>query len=199
MPQWDGSPPVNFSGLFSFYTTYVKTLYSTSVQQDEVPVKTLVELSIAFDHLADRWVRNSSEEYVVARAYERLVQACYAIFRLRVNKAKEQYRQLCKIDISSLDNGRFEPALQNLFNTIRSGEAEAIRLENSGLGSEKASLDQWQQVFNDCNRLEQEFYFNPSLNWAKKLGLETTIRHHLVGFIIGVLSSIVASWLWGFF
>jgi len=163
--------PKTFEDLFKFYHEYVKLLYSSVQAGGTLPIEVLFELNAALDHISRHWAYSESEEAVVDKAYAHLKRTCLDIFKLKVNDANDQFLELRSIETSILDNGEFDKKLIALYHKIKIEATEARRLEGESRNDDECTIKAfalWQPVYEDCIRLENEFYNHPKLHWAKK-------------------------------
>jgi hypothetical protein len=165
--------PESFEELFRFYHDYVKLLYSSVQVENHLPVELLFELNAALDHVSRHWIYKESENETVRLAYSHLKRCCLDVFKLRVKTAIDQYNELRRIDLSIVDNGTFENRLRALIQKIKQGASEARRMEGRTKEEKDGSIQAfaaWEPVFADCVRLEKEFYYHSSIDWAKRRG-----------------------------
>jgi len=183
--------PETLDELFRFYNETVKLLYSSVQVENQLPAEVLFELNAAFDHLSRRWIYGESERDVVHHAYSHLKRSCLDVFKLRVKTAIEEARELYRLEISLIDNGEYERNLKALVQQIKAGATEARRIEGRTKEENDGSIrafDAWQPVFEDCVKLEKEFYFHPSLNWAKR----TDLKHRTKKFVGSIVAAGIA-------
>lgn len=194
--QWLGGTPVTFGGLFNFYHSYVKILYSAVQAENVLPVETLFELNAALDHLSRHWVYEESEAKVVDEAYGHFKRSCLDIFKIKVREARSQYDRLCETDISIIDNGNFEKSLYRLFAEISVQATSARQLEGQpDQSSAVPAFDLWADVYIKCQQLETEFFLNDKVKWARKKGIRNTLFQQGPAFLTGVFASIIAALL----
>jgi len=182
--------PQTFAELFKFYHEYVKLLYSSVQVENELPTELLFELNATLDHVSRHWCYAETEKEVVEKAYSHLKRSCLDVFKLRVKKAVDQYNELTAIEISIIDNGEYERNLKSLIQKIRCAATEARRLEGLVKNAKDGNIqafEAWHPVFDDCVRLEKDFYYHPKLNWAKKNGLWRKVK----GFVLGVITGAI--------
>ena len=195
MTGWSAGEPVTFQELFDFYHNYVKLLYSDVQTQNALPVELLFELNAALDHVARHWTYKEEEKQAVAKAYSHLKRCCLDVFKMKVQEARNQYDNLNKIDTSVVDNGDFDRDLHKLFNQIREGASEARRLEGKTKDDDAVpSFERWEAVYINCVILEKNFFLHERLSWARKRGFLVFVRQNVLGFVLGVIASLVA---WG--
>lgn len=199
----DSSAPKTEQELFQFYHAQVKPLYSAVQLQNQLPVEVLFEINAAFDHLSRRWSYGYSEEQTVQKAYSHLKRSCLDIFKLAVKQAIDQFNELRKIDTSIIDNGQFDQKLLVLVDNIKRGAQQARLQEGNSKQDELQAInafDLWSPVYENCVILEKEYYLHPKVPWAQKkqkYGIWTDrIINAFIGFALGVLASIFASWIY---
>ena len=202
MIPWTGGEPKNFAELFSFYHVYIKALYSSVQAQNALPNEVLFELNAALDHLSRHWTYHEEEAQVVAKAYGHCKRACLDIFKIKLRETRKQYDELLAIDTSVIDNGDFDRNLRQLWHDIKTEATEARRLEGRAAQDDETVplFEPWEKVFIKCERLESEYYLHPKIEWAKKRALKRSLHQRLnnwiVGFILGVGGSVLASFLY---
>jgi hypothetical protein len=125
----------------------------------------------ALDHISRHWAYRETEAAVVDKAYAHLKRTCLDIFKLKVNDANDQFVELRSIETSILDNGEFDRNLIALHHKIKIEATEARRLEGESRNDDEATIKAfslWQPVYEDCIKLEKDFYNHPKLQWCKK-------------------------------
>lgn len=192
--------PHTFRELFEFYYTFVKPLYGGVQLSGVLPVEVLFEINAAFDHVSRHWAYDEVEAEAVARAFSHLKRSCLDIFKLGVKEARRQYDELRAIDTSIIDNGDFDRALLALWNSIKTGGRDARAQEGQTLDDDAQhvhSFDLWLPVYEDCVTLETRFYNHPHVDWARKKQVKSVWWERVVSFVIGVVASLVATWVLG--
>ena len=202
MIPWTGGEPKNFAEFFQFYHDYIKSLYSAVQVQNALPSEVLFELNAALDHIARHWTYQEEEARVVGKAYSHCKRACLDIFKIKLRETRKQYDELLTIDTSVIDNGDFDSSLRQLWHDIKTEATEARRLEGRAATDDDTIplFEPWEKVFVKCERLGSEYYLHPKIEWAKKRAQKRSIYQRLnnwiVGFILGVCGSILASVLY---
>lgn len=186
--------PRTLDELFKFYHEYVKLLYSYVQTQNALPAEVLFELNAAFDHLSRLWIYKEDEQQVVRKAFGHLKRSCFDIFKVAVRDARSQYDELRRLDTSAVDNGEFAGKLHALFAEIQHGAAEARRLEGDSKmdpGGPIKAFDLWQPVYQNCLRLENEFFHHKALDWASRRWWsrywKTTLLAAVLAFVGGAI------------
>ena len=184
--------PTTFTELFEFYQEKVKLFYSAVQAENELPTEILFEINAAFDHLSRFHTYGQSEKEVVAKAYSHLKRACLDVFKIILRDTLLMVGELEKLEISLIDNGAYEKELKALEYSIKQRAIEARRKEGDPLTAE-ADIDVpafalWLPVFEDCLKLQEEFYHHPAVDWAKKKGRWMSTK----SLIISTLASAVA-------
>ena len=193
------SKPKTFDELFQFYHDYVKLLYSSVQAGGVLPIEVLFELNAALDHISRHWAYNETEEQVVEKAYSHFKRGCLDVFKIKVRDASIQFEELRKIDTSILDNGEFDRNLIALYHKIKMAATEARRLEGQTKNDDDSSIkafDLWQPVFDDCVKLEQEFYNHSKLNWAKKRMFFLRRKDFWIGAITALIIGLITPTEW---
>ena len=188
-------PPNDLNELFQFYNDYVKLLYSSVQINNELPVEVLFELNAALDHISRKYVYDEPEKVVVEKAFSHLKRSCLDIFKLQVKIATDQFKELRKIDTSIIDNGEFDKKLLTLYHNIQNG-ARIARKEEGDRRYDKdgyiKSFDLWEPVYENAVLLQEDFYYNKNVEWAKKknkiYNLKTFLLSLLASFIAGLLT-----------
>jgi hypothetical protein len=194
-----GRRPASFKELFEFYYETVKPLYSTVQLTNELPVEVLFELNAALDHVSRHWAYGETEADVSDKAYAHLKRSCLDIFKLRLKDAIDQFRQLRNIDTSIIDNGEFDRRLINLMAEIKAGARDARAKEgNTQEDDEQAiyAFELWSPVYANCVSLEKDFFNNQHVDWARKKESRSKWVERGYGFVLGVISSIIASFIY---
>jgi len=146
----------------------VKPLYGLVQAEGALPQEMLFEINAALDHIARHWTLGESEAEAVARALGHFKRSCLDVFKILVREAGEQYRELRKIDTSTIDNGEFDRQLHQLWHEIKVESTEARRLEGQPDDGSVPAFDKWQDVAEKCLRLRNDFLHHGSLEWAKR-------------------------------
>lgn len=183
--------PKNLPDLFKFYQDYVKVLYSSISADNRLPQEILFEIHAALDHLSRKWTYQENEKIVIEKAYSHLKRSCLDVFKLKYKSIKDQYDELKKIDLSILDNGKFENSMRTLFNKIKTGAEDARTLE----GNKHDSFDLWAPVFADMQKFEKKFYSHPEIDWAKKKHKDKKRFLTLGNFILSTIASLIAGFI----
>jgi hypothetical protein len=178
--------PQTFSEVFQFYSKYVKLLYCDVQATNVLPVEVLFELNAAFDHTSRHWVYGESEADVVKKVYSHLKRSCLDIFKLRVKETVEHHSELRKIDLSIIDNGKFEIKMRDLIHEIREG-AKAARHQEGYTANDAdgfvAAFDHWEPVYENCVHFDRDFYRCKHVDWAKKKGFKISLKKFILGVI----------------
>ncbi|MDR0635106.1 MAG: hypothetical protein LBF91_09030 [Azoarcus sp.] len=156
--------------LFSFYHDYVKVLYGTTQASGTLSQETLFEINAAFDHISRIYAYGESADNAARKAYGHLKRSCFDIFKVGVREANRQYKELREIDTSIIDNGEFDKKLIALFGEIKKSSAKARQLEGKpgSLEEVDSAFNMWQPVYERCLCLEDDFYENDKVEWAKQ-------------------------------
>jgi hypothetical protein len=195
---WKRGRPSTLQELFTFYNEYVKLLYADVQTENIIPQEVLFELNAALDHLSRHWIHNEPEEEVVRKAYGHMKRACLDIFKIRLRTAIDQIQELRKCDdIKLIDNGNFKKQLNKCHSDIKKKAKKARQQE--GLPDSNLSVPSfilWEEVWIDCVGIEDNYYFNENVSWAKRRGIIGWAQRNLSGLIVGVGGSIGATYLW---
>ncbi len=193
--------PASIPELFEFYQTRVKLFYSAVQAQNELPVEILFELNAALDHLSRHYIYNEPEAKTVAKAYAHMKRACLDVFKITLRETLLKVKELEAIDISLIDNGKFEPALKQLTHEIKQGATQARQMEGNPLSAandtEVAAFARWLPVYEDCLRLQQDFYLNPSVDWARKKSKWVSIKTLIISSFLSALMGVILTFLVG--
>lgn len=195
-----------FDELFRFYHDYVKKLYATSQVEDTQSIETLLEIHSAFDHCSRHWTASEPEAECAARAFGHLKRSCLDTFKLQVKRGVQQYHELRQCPVHLVDNGDFLRQLDQLFYAVRTASAEARTQEGvlKSTGNPSAVFSQWEAVAMQCQRINDEFYMSPKVDWAKRADARQKLRSFawwLIGsFILGgivcnIIATVVVKWM----
>lgn len=152
--------------------------------------------SAAFDHLTRIEQFGEAEANAVSAASAHLKRACFDGYKLIVKKTRDEYDELCKLDLSDVDCGEFKRDLVALWAKIRDGAAEARRYE--GDARRHSNHDQWHEafekwgpVYRNCLAFTKNYYESKKVAWAKKRNWLKIVVNLVLGFIIGLLANAV--------
>jgi len=89
------------------------------------------------------------------------------------------------------------------YNEIRSGATRAREQEGDARNDNHAQMiaafEVWTPVHEKCIQFRDSFYLHPRIDWARRKGFWKRVKEFtwvfLIGFVSGVLSSLVAAWL----
>jgi len=182
--------PQTFNDLFDFYQNQVKIYYSAVQADNELPLEVLFELNAALDHISRHYVYKEPESQTVEKAYSHFKRACLDIFKIAVRDTLDHYKELLRIDISLIDNGRFEKELRSLIFQIKRGSCHARQMEGKQRTHDEdgvPAFDLWVPVYENCLRFEQEFYLNDAIDWAKRKGKILSAKTLIVSVIVSAI------------
>lgn len=189
--------PKSIPELFEFYYDFVKPLYSQIQTENALPHETLFELNAALDHISRIWHYEEPEDHAVERAYGHLKRSCLDIFKLRVKEARNQFEELRKIDTSIIRQGEFDSELIDLFSELKlqARNARSKEGEYRSTNEQEHAFELWLPVLEMCITLEQKYYRNDAVNWAKKrqsyIGKKKYIISISAAFLGGILVNYV--------
>lgn len=159
-----------------------------------MPQELLFELNAALDHLSRHWVYGEEEKKTVHQAYGHMKRACLDVFKIRFKTAIDQLQELQESDISIINNGKFQTNLYALAAMIKRQARDARSAEgNLDTTFEIPAFTLWEEVWVNCIRLEEDFYLNANIPWAKEQAKKTAWKQHKKGFFIGIAASVVAA------
>jgi len=187
--------PTTFAELFEFYQNKVKLFYSAVQAENELPTEILFEINAAFDHLSRHYIYEQSEREVVQKAYSHLKRACLDVFKIILRDTLKMVAELEKLDISLIDNGKYEKDLKTLEYSIKQNAIEARRKEGDPMTAEAdvevPAFTHWLPVFEDCLRLQEEFYHHEAVDWAKKKGRWMSTKSLIVSCVASALLGVL--------
>lgn len=186
--------PDTFFELFDFYYQVVKPLYADISAENQLPQETLFEINAAFDHLSRHWFKDKpqSECKSVEKAYAHLKRSCFDVFKIFFRDTISNYNNLCKIDLSLIDNGTFEKDLYTLIAQIKKKATLARQVE--GIDVELA-FKHWTDVFQGCNEFKNSFFLNKNVPWAKRKTIKVSLKSFLISIAVAIIASFIAGWL----
>ena len=198
--SWDRGRPTDVMQLFIFYNEYVKVLYAGVQASNQIPVEMLFELNAALDHLSRHWIYLETEQEVVAKAFSHLKRACLDAFKIKFMETVDQYKELCNIDTSIIDNGDFDRKLHIFFNSMRGKATKARKVEGQPDNDKVVpTFELWEEVYADCVEFNQNFFLHEKINWARRRGWRIAISRKstefILGFLAGFLSSLLVWWI----
>lgn len=184
-----------FTELFDFYQNKVKLFYSAVQAENELPTEILFEINAAFDHISRFHVYGQPEDEVVAKAYSHLKRACLDVFKIILRDTLLMVAELEKLDISLIDNGKYEKELKTLEHSIKKRAIEARRKEGDPMtvkdDLEVPAFALWLPVFEDCLKLQDDFYHHPAVDWAKKKGRWMSTKSLIVSVVASALFGVL--------
>jgi hypothetical protein len=197
--------PSSFTELFEFYYRVVKPLYGAIQLTGTLPGEVLFEINAAFDHISRHWKYQESEKEAAEKAYAHLKRSCLDIFKLYTKEARRQFDELRMVDTSIIDNGEFDRKLLAIWRAIKEGGANARKNEGDTRNDAQAiaAFELWFPVYENCIALERDFYSHQGVDWARKRQIQGKWAERGIGFILGILASLVAAvifcWIQGCF
>jgi len=189
------TPPKNINYLFQFYNDYVKLLYSSIQVNNVLPYEVLFELNAALDHISRKWVYNESEKVVVEKAFSHLKRCCLDIFKIQVKIATDQFKEIRKIDTSIIDNGQFKNKLIQLYHEIQTGARKARKEEGDRRHDKDGyvkAFDLWEPVYKKAIELQEDYYYNENIEWAKTIENKKFFSTNIKTFLISLVASFIA-------
>jgi len=182
------SKPQTKAELFEFYSETLKPLYAAIQSENVLPPEVQFEIHAALDHLSREYVFGENEKAVIEKAYSHFKRACLDVFKLKVKDAIDYYRELKKLDLSVLDNGKFEGEMRRLIHEIKDEAREARCKEGDTRGDDDEAIkafELWEPVYAKCVKFEKEFYQHPELDWARKKAAWFSWRSIGLGALVG--------------
>jgi hypothetical protein len=177
-----------------YYERY-KPLYSRIQTFNEMPVELVFEVAAAWDHLSRHWKYGEAEATSADRASRHIKRAIFDAFKLLLKHTVDEYDELCRLDLSIIDNGEFDRNLRVLVSEIRTDSIAARAAEgDTGNGDWHNAFALWDSVYQKMEQFEREFYLNSGVPWAKRKTAEFACKRRAEGFAFGVLASL-AAWL----
>jgi len=200
-------PDCSLDEVFELYCQIFKPLYHEIEAENEVPNEVFFEILAVLDHLSRMSSYGHSETSSSDRARGHLKRACFDLFKLKVKKVIELYKQFQKIDLSLIDNGRFEGELIALVSRIKTGAAEARGKEGRDprevSPDDLNAFDLWMNVHDLCVQVEKGFFSSEKIDWARRKSAE--VNHQVsrainrkswwISFSAGFVSGLCAAGL----
>lgn len=186
---------MNIKQVFEFYQQYVKRIYSEiEAKRNNIPVELLFETYAAFDHIKRFYLDEENEQESSKKAISHLKRGVLDAFKLKLkyfNYDIEKFQDN-KVDFSLIDNGKFIGEFYKEKNEIYRLAKEARLIESKE--SKEEAFEKWFEVSLKIDRFEEKFFNNlEKIEWAKHKTFKWINKDSIRGFIVGVLSSIVAS------
>ena len=184
--------------VFEFYEQYVKPIYSEiEAKRNNIPVELLFETYAAFDHLKRFYIDAEEESTTSLKAISHLKRGILDAFKLKIkyfNQDLENF-QTYQYTLELIDNGNFLSGFIKEKNLIFRLAKEA-RLTESKISKEEA-YEKWFLVSLKIDAFEKN-YLNQleKIEWAKKKQFKWLSKDAIRGFIIGVFSGLITSFLW---
>lgn len=186
------SKPQTKAELFEFYSETLKPLYAAIQSENVLPPEVQFEIHAALDHLSREYVFGEDEKAAIEKAYSHFKRACLDVFKLKVKDAIDHYRELKKLDLSVLDNGKFEGSMRRLIHEIKDEARKARCQEGDTRGDDDEAIqafELWEPVYAKCVKFEKEFYQHPDLDWATKKTGWFSWRSLIIGAVFGAVVS----------
>jgi hypothetical protein len=186
--------PKNLNELFKFYYEYVKPLYASISSENSLPQEVLFEINAAFDHLSRKWQFKETDSDVIKQTFGHLKRSCLDIFKLKLKYTIDEYTSLIKHDLSLIDNGDFEKNLRAAVFNLKKEGAEARYYESlnkTGNISPPEAFDKWMPVYQKCLEIENLYFNNPNIDWAKNKNKSYTHKQYMIGIYTSVIGSFI--------
>ena len=101
----------------------------------------------------------------------------------------ENYKKLKNVDLSIIDNGNFQMELIQLSSEIKKDARVAKIQEGDKRKDEEKTIhafELWQPVYDKCRLLEENYFTNPHIEWAKKVSFVRRNWLQVVGVLIAL-------------
>lgn len=185
--------PCDLKSFYDFYYSEFKPIYGHVETLAQPPVEMFFEINAAFDHISRIYQYAENEQKSVESATRHLKRGTFDAFKIILVETSKQYNELKKVDLSSVDCGRFYSELVSLWYQIKAGSIDARNNEGDNTTPEKweEGFARWKKVYGDCVRFEQEFYLSDKVVWAKRKNRIKMIASFSGGVIAGIISTIL--------
>jgi len=191
--------PRDLNGLYAFYFERIKPLYNVVSADSHVPFGILTEIMACFDHVARISQYAQPEPESIDRAVAHLKRGSFDAYKLILKKAIDDYRRLCEVDTSVIDNGHFNTRLTKLIAEIRAGAVHARTTEGDSCDDWHNAFDVWDMVHSKIMTFYKEFYENELVPWARKKGWVKRIvafgQDVVVACVIALLGWMLNWWI----
>lgn len=138
------SKPQTLEDLRIFYLDEYLPLYDRFVVAAHVPQELHAEVAAAFDHLMRQPISEITDDDL-DRIAGHLKRATFDSFKLIFEKEiRERYNRLMSPAYVNVEDGKFQPKIQKLFDEA---QKSAIAARNAERLSSKVNVDAWNQAF----------------------------------------------------
>lgn len=179
--------PKTVEDLFHFYYEVIKPVYAHVESLNQPPVEMFFEINAAFDHLSRHWQYGEDETEVVKKAADHLKRCAFDAFKIILRETRDQYDELCKVDVKVIDNGQFQREMVALWSDIRERAGTAREQEGDSRDDHNwdAPFELWREVYVRCVEFDREFYQNKNVQWARALRWKQSWKELLLSGVVG--------------
>jgi hypothetical protein len=189
--------PIN--KVFDFYNRIVKPAYvEIEARGNSLPIELLFEIHSALDHISRIHSDHDDAEKCVEKALSHLKRGILDVFKLKLkycNQAMERL-ELKGIDLTLIGDGKFYEEFTQLRYSIKK-TAKMARLEEKKAGNCSDDIEEafrsWLETSALIDNMEENYLNSPKISWAKLKTIKLLTINTLIGFIIGVVSSLSAA------
>lgn len=183
--------------VYEFYQEFVKPIYSEiEARWNDIPVELLFETYAVFDHLKRYHLGEEVESECAAKALSHLKRGVLDAFKLKLKYFNTDLEHFLKsdVDFQLIDNGEFISSLYKDKHDIIE-TAKQARLTESKQGKDQA-FDEWFNVSQKINDFEDKYFAKAyKVDWAKNKTFKWLTKDLIKGFLIGIFSGAISSYL----
>jgi len=183
--------------VYRFYQELVKPIYSEiEARWNVIPVELLFETYASFDHIKRFYVDNEDEHIASMKALSHLKRGVLDAFKLKLKYFNSDIEIFLSsnIDFQLIDNGEFISSFYKEKQQIVIKAKEA-RLSESKDGKEE-SFEGWFDVSLLIDDFEKKYFQHTyKIDWAKNKTFEWFNKDLSKGFLVGLLSGGLSSYL----
>ncbi len=183
--------------VFQFYVDYAKPLYcEIEAAGNTLPSELLFEIHAAFDHLRRIYTNGENEAVQAEKACSHLKRSVLDAYKLKLKYFNDDLKKLDKIDLTFIDNGKYYKGFQKQREEIKQLGKQA-RLAEGQDGQEAFTL--WDEVSKKIDQFFDDYLADTdNISWAKRKTIVIFCKNTLISFTVGVLSGIIASYIFLF-
>ncbi len=187
----------NISELFKFYKDYIKPIYfEIEARDNEIPIELLFEIHASFDHISRIYTDSNNEKEECNKASSHLKRGVLDAFKLKLKSFNKELKRLKNINFNLIDNGNF-------LSNYTKDHLHIIKLAKEARTNEtkndtEIAFDKWFEVSSLIDKFENNYIETEKIIWARKITKRYFTKNTLIGFILGVIGSIIASCIYAF-
>jgi hypothetical protein len=183
--------------VYQFYNSIFKIAYSEiEAAGNNLPAELLFEIHAAFDHLKRFHIDGEDEAICCDKAFSHLKRAALDAYKLKLKYFHKNYDKVFGRNLGDLrlvDNGAFLPnALKVRRRIIETAQNARLAEGQKDIAS---AFSGWQEVSILIKEFEDGFFDSEKIQWARANSLRQSFIGGVIGFVVGIASSVIAGLL----